>query len=147
MNFMSFLLILTKFSFCRGDGTLGYHSVWFTDFPDVSWFPKIRSVNWQFVRQALYTMFISTNRASFHLWWEENSVKHQNVSKCENGCLQNFPLLLMSFLIVLIAKTTLPTLWTQWKDRRSRKVSLIHRCHLNVFWKGSILPCPVSLYQ
>ena len=30
---------------------------------------------------TLYTMFISNNRASFHLWWKENLVKHQKVSK------------------------------------------------------------------
>ena len=32
-------------------------------------------------------MFISSNRASFHLWWKENLVKHQKVSKyIKNGC-------------------------------------------------------------
>ena len=32
-------------------------------------------------------MFISNNRASFHLWWKENLVKHQKVSKYyENDC-------------------------------------------------------------
>ena len=32
-------------------------------------------------------MFISNNRASFHLWWKENLVKHQRVSKYyENDC-------------------------------------------------------------
>ena len=32
------------------------------------------------------TMFISTNRASFHLRRKENLVKHQKVSKYENDC-------------------------------------------------------------
>ena len=31
-------------------------------------------------------MFISNNRALFHLWRQENSVKHQEVSKYENDC-------------------------------------------------------------
>ena len=32
-------------------------------------------------------MFISNNRPSFHLWWKENLVKHQNVSKYyKTGC-------------------------------------------------------------
>ena len=31
------------------------------------------------MRQLLYTMFISNNRALFHSWWKENLVKHQNV--------------------------------------------------------------------
>ena len=29
-------------------------------------------------------MFITNNRASFHLWWKENLVKHQKVSKYYN---------------------------------------------------------------
>ena len=36
--------------------------------------------------QQLYAMFINNNRASFHLWRKENLVKHQKVSKYENGC-------------------------------------------------------------
>ena len=37
--------------------------------------------------QHVYTTFISINRASFHLWWKENLVKHQKVSNyCENDC-------------------------------------------------------------
>ena len=32
-------------------------------------------------------MFVANNRASFHLWWKKNLVKHQNVSKYyENDC-------------------------------------------------------------
>ena len=31
--------------------------------------------------QLAYTMFITNNHDSFHLWWHENFVKHQNVSK------------------------------------------------------------------
>ena len=34
------------------------------------------------MRQLVYTMFISNNRASFHLWWKENLVKKsQNIMK------------------------------------------------------------------
>ena len=33
------------------------------------------------MRQLVYTMFISNNRVSFHLWWKESLVKHQKVSK------------------------------------------------------------------
>ena len=37
--------------------------------------------------QLVYNMFISNNYASLHLWWKENLVKHQNVSKYyENDC-------------------------------------------------------------
>ena len=31
--------------------------------------------------QLVYTMFKSNIRASFHLWWKENLVKLQKVSK------------------------------------------------------------------
>ena len=41
----------------------------------------------QVVKQLVYTMLISNNRASFHLWWKENFVKHQKVSKYHgNDC-------------------------------------------------------------
>ena len=30
---------------------------------------------------AVYTMFITKDIASFHLWWKKNLVKHQKVSK------------------------------------------------------------------
>ena len=30
---------------------------------------------------VVYTIFISNNRASFHLWWKQNFLKHQKVSK------------------------------------------------------------------
>ena len=38
------------------------------------------------MRQLAYTMFISNICALFHLWWKENLVKHQKVSKYENNC-------------------------------------------------------------
>ena len=46
----------------------------------VSQDPKFYVVR-QLVRQLVYTMFISNNRTSFHLWWKENLVKHGKVSK------------------------------------------------------------------
>ena len=33
------------------------------------------------MRQLVYTMLITYNHASFHLWWKENSVKYQKVAK------------------------------------------------------------------
>ena len=33
------------------------------------------------MRQLVYTMFIANNHDSFHLWWHENFVKHEHVSK------------------------------------------------------------------
>ena len=33
------------------------------------------------MRQLVYTMFISNNCPSFHMWWKESLVKHQKVSK------------------------------------------------------------------
>ena len=58
----------------------------FWNLPDFSWFPKI-SIDRQFVRQQLYTTFISKNHTSFHLRWKENLLKHLNVSKYyDNDC-------------------------------------------------------------
>ena len=51
------------------------------------------------MRQLVYTMLISNNRPSFHLWWKENLGILQQVSKYyEKDCLQIFLLLLMSLL-------------------------------------------------
>ena len=33
------------------------------------------------MRQPVYTIFISINQASFHLWWKENLVKHHDIPK------------------------------------------------------------------
>ena len=33
------------------------------------------------MRQLVYTMFIPNNHDFFHLWWHDNFVKYQNVSK------------------------------------------------------------------
>ena len=47
--------------FWREGWVLGYYSMRFRHFPDIS-FPEYHG------RQLVYTMFISDNRASFHLW-------------------------------------------------------------------------------
>ena len=52
-------------------------------------------------------MFKSNNRPSFHLWWKENLVKHQQVSKySENDCLKNCHLLLLSLLTAKFVKNS-----------------------------------------
>ena len=39
------------------------------------------------MRQLVYTILISNNHASFHIWWKENLLKHQKVWKYhESGC-------------------------------------------------------------
>ena len=77
----SFVLVLAKLSFSPGDWPLGYHSMKFRHFPDFSYIPKILSLKsfCNFLRQLVYTMFISNNRPSFQLWWKENLVKHRKV--------------------------------------------------------------------
>ena len=73
-----FLLVLTKFSFFQEEWALAYHSTEFRHFTKVVW---------QLMRQLVYSIFISNNRASAHLWWKENLVKHQRVTKYyENDC-------------------------------------------------------------
>ena len=52
-------------------------------------------------------MFITNNYDSLHLWWHENFVQHQNVSKYyAEDCLKNFILLYISELTASIAKTS-----------------------------------------
>ena len=81
--FKSFLLALTKFSIWQRDWALGYNSMKFRHSPCISWFPKVLSeaTRIYLVRQLVYTMFISNNRASFHLSWKESLLKPQKVSK------------------------------------------------------------------
>ena len=52
-------------------------------------------------------MFITNERASFHLRRKENVVKHQKASKYyENDCLQKIFLLFMSLLTVPVVKNS-----------------------------------------
>ena len=58
--------------------------------------------------QLVYTMFITNNNALIQLWWKENSVKYQKVSKYYvHDCLQDFLLLFMFLLTALIVKNSL----------------------------------------
>ena len=83
-----FLLILTKFSFWQKDWTLAYNYMRFRHFPEISWFSKILNLrsfgnSWG----NPWYIHIYKNCTSFHLWWKENLVKNQKVSKYyENGC-------------------------------------------------------------
>ena len=73
------------------------------DFPDLSEFPNVLR---QLGNQLVYIMFVTNNWALFHLWWKEDLVKHQKVSKYyEKDCLQNFLMLFMSLLTASIVKT------------------------------------------
>ena len=59
------------------------------------------------MRQLVCTMFLSNNRPSFPLWWKQNLVKHQQVSKySENDSLQIFFLLFMSLLPTKFVKNS-----------------------------------------
>ena len=52
-------------------------------------------------------MFITNNHDSFHLWRQEDFVKHQKVSKYyDRDCLKNFILLFMSLLTDSIVKNS-----------------------------------------
>ena len=59
------------------------------------------------MRQLVYTILISNNCSSLHLWWTENLVKPQQVSKYdEKDCLQIFLLLFMSLLPTKFVKNS-----------------------------------------
>ena len=56
------------------------------------------------MRQLVYTMFISNNGASFHLWWKENLVKHWKVSKYyETDCSKTIYYWQKLFLLTLVS--------------------------------------------
>ena len=56
------------------------------------------------MRQHIYTTFTSNNRASFHLWWKENLVKHHQVSKYyETDCRSKWPFLRTSVTYFFIS--------------------------------------------
>ena len=88
MFFKGFSLVLVEWLFWQGGWALGFHPMEFRYIPDISKFPKILNLNsFGTRRQLVYNMFVSSNRASFHLWWKENLVKHQKVSKYyKNDC-------------------------------------------------------------
>ena len=46
-----------------------------------SWYFLISQVVRQLLRHFVYIVFITNYRVSFYLWWKENLVKHQKVSK------------------------------------------------------------------
>ena len=59
------------------------------------------------MRQLVYTILISNNCSSLHLWWTENLGKLQQVSKYdEKDCLQIFLLLFMSLLPTKFVKNS-----------------------------------------
>ena len=63
------------------------------------------TITQKMLRQLVYTIFISNNRPLFHLWWKENLVKHEKVSKYyEIDCLQNFLFLFMPLLTIKFVK-------------------------------------------
>ena len=86
--------------------------LWFYQVLRFSWYFLISSdphpsIVRQLVRQLAYTMFITNIHASFQLWWKENLVKLQKVSKYyDHDCLQNFIWLLRSWLTAPIVKSS-----------------------------------------
>ena len=87
--FRIFLLVLTKFLFCEEEWALVNNSMKFWDFPDTYWFPKIPSLTFLGNSWATHRyQFITDNHASFHLWWTENLLNHQKVSKYYEHDLQ-----------------------------------------------------------
>ena len=83
--FKIFLLELAKFWVFQWDWALGYHPTGFWNFPDISWFPKILSL--KSFGNSWSNSYYHRYMPSFHLWWKELLVKHQEVSKCyENDC-------------------------------------------------------------
>ena len=74
------------------------------------------------MRQLVHTMFIANDHNSFHLWWQENFVKHQKVLKYyDQDCLKNFLLLFMSLLSASIVKNSHFCDWTLLNLSKKRR--------------------------
>ena len=59
------------------------------------------------MRQLVYTILINNNRPSFHLWWNKNLGKLQQVSKYyEKDCLRTCLFLFMSLLPTTFVKNS-----------------------------------------
>ena len=90
---MSILLVSTKFSFCEGDWVLGYNSMKFWHYSELSKFlNNLSLLSCSATRQAtrIY-QFITNTQVSFHLCWKKNLLKHQKFSKCyDHGCSYSF---------------------------------------------------------
>ena len=64
----------------------------------------------QLVRLHVYTMFISSNCASFHLWWKKNLVKRKISKYYKNDCscsLGQKLLLLLSIILKTLSSAVL----------------------------------------
>ena len=97
--FRDFFASISENFILAGGWALGYHSMEFRHLTDISYFPKILSLK-SFGNSFVYTMFISNNRPSFHLWWKENLVKDRKVSKYyETDCSFSFSLFCFAFCL------------------------------------------------
>ena len=66
------------------------------------------------MRQLVYTMLISNNHPSIHLWWKENLVKHRKLSKYyETDCKTG----LFTYICIFSGKK----IWNQKKKKKNQK--------------------------
>ena len=97
------------------------------------------------MRQLVYTALISNNRPSFHLWWKENLVKLQQVSKYyEKDCLQIFLFLFMSLLPTKFVKNS--HIWSKIYFIFLKNVLKQTRNSFNIKFQAQWKPCSSS-YQ
>ena len=73
--FRGFWLVWAKLLYWQGFWALGYLSMGLDTFLIFPNFLRFKSFG------NRYITLVSNNRASFHLWYTENLVKHQKVSK------------------------------------------------------------------
>ena len=77
--FSNFLQVLATFTFWEEDWALGYNSMKSRGFPEMSYFPKIRSfqVIRQLVTQLVYTIVNINAYTPLHLWQKKNLLKYK----------------------------------------------------------------------
>ena len=107
LSYKSFFLVLTKFLLGEEDWALGYNSVMFCNFPDIS-FPKILSLklfgnSWgnSHIPCLLLVIMLCFTCGERRIW--STIKKSQNY---DHDCLQNFCLLFISLLTVWIVKNS-----------------------------------------
>ena len=104
--FQGVLLVLTKFSFWEEDWTLGYNSMQFWHYSELSWFPKNQILSCVATHEATRIYLFITNSLSLVLKRKFGKTSKHSQIMDNHGCLQNFILYFMSLLTILVFKSS-----------------------------------------
>ena len=91
------------------------------------------------MRQLVCIMFITNNRASFHLWWNQNLVKHQKVWKYYRNDSRSRSLIITCFHDLIDTLLQIFSKKTTWLKPRSTLTKFLQIDRETTFVKPS---CP-----